>query len=670
VPAIYTRDFNEIETSGTLALNGFVKGKYSTNSLPSFNLNVEVEEAEFRYPDLPSSVDDINIKLNVSNPGGSEDNTVIDISKMHFSMIGNPFDLNAIVRNPVSDPYVDARLVARLDLADISKVYPLEENEALQGLLDADVTIKGRQSAFERQQYEKYEVNGSLLMKDFEYSMEGYDNEFSIKNAKMNFTPAYLDLLNLDFLYAESDMVLKGKIENYIPYYISDGILRGRFTANSNIFNVDQFVSSSQVEDPEMAPQDEEELTAFKVPANLDMEISAVFRELVYDSLSIRNVQGKLLVRDEKVMMSKLEGGIFGGRVNLSGSYNTYNTDTPLVDMTLKVSRINYKDAFRGFGIIQKYAPMIEHAIGEFSADISFSTNLDVEMMPVWETFNGNGLLNSNTVRLENVNTLNLISETLKSDFFRTLSVDPLKIAFDFQDGKLIVRPVDMKVGGMKASLSGWTGLDQRIAYDFNIQVPRSIMGDNANKIIDGLISQAKATGASFKAGETIPLDLLISGSLTKPVIKPVIGKTSGTILEDINKGLKEELDKRKDEMEKQAKEEARKIIDAAEKQAQAIMNEARKQADQVRSLAREGAQKIKKEADAHAGKLIAEGKKKGPLAEMAAKKAADEYKKKAYNEADKGVTEADQQADNIIKEAQKKADKVRADAQKKVDSM
>ena len=42
---------------------------------------------------------------------------------------------------------------------------------------------------------------------------------------------------------------------------------------------------------------------------------------------------------------------------------------------------------------------MIEHAIGEFSADLSFSTKLDVEMMPVWETFNGNGLLNSNTVQ-------------------------------------------------------------------------------------------------------------------------------------------------------------------------------------------------------------------------------------------------------------------------------
>ena len=670
VPAVYTRDFKDIKTTGNLAFNGYVKGVYKENSLPSFRLDVKVDNAEFRYPDLPSSINNINIDLNVTNPGGSEDYTVVDIRKMHFTLIDNPFELKALVKNPVSDPYIDASLVTSLNLADIGKVYPLEDGESLRGKVDANITLKGRQSAIENQQYEKFDAFGSLMVKDIEYTMEAFNDKFHVKNAQLNFAPAYLDLVNLDFQYAGNDMVLKGKVENYIPYAMSGGILKGQFTASSDYFDVDRFMGSEEEGKSAQELTDTTELTVFQVPADLDMNITASFRELVYDSIPLSNVRGQIIVKDEKVMMKNLRGDLFGGNIGINGSYSTHNTGTPVVDLALDISSISFYDAFDAFGILQKYVPMAGHAMGDFSTAFSFSTSLDDEMMPLWETFNGNGLLNANTVKLEKVNTLNQLSEALKTDMFRSMKLDPLKVAFDFQGGKLIVKPFDMNIEGMKASLSGWTAIDQSIGYDLNMEMPRKVIGSEANKVIDGLISQANAAGANFSAGETIPVDVIIGGTLSKPTVKPVIGKMTGNIVDDIKNDLKQEIDKKKEELEQQAKDEAKKILDDAEKQAQKLLAEAQKQSDQVRSLAREGAQKIRKEADAHAEKLIAEGKKNGMLAEAAAKKTADEYKKKAYSEADKGVAEADKKADAIMNTARQQADKIRAEAQKKVDSL
>jgi hypothetical protein len=73
VPAIYTKDFQSIETDGNLALEGHIKGIYNENNLPAFALNLSVGNGMFKYPDLPKAVTDIDIKAKISNKGGDAD---------------------------------------------------------------------------------------------------------------------------------------------------------------------------------------------------------------------------------------------------------------------------------------------------------------------------------------------------------------------------------------------------------------------------------------------------------------------------------------------------------------------------------------------------------------------------------------------------------------------
>jgi len=63
VPAIYAKDFENIETKGSLSLDGNVKGIYNENNLPSFNLNLIVDNAMFKYPELPKAVIEIFLTL-------------------------------------------------------------------------------------------------------------------------------------------------------------------------------------------------------------------------------------------------------------------------------------------------------------------------------------------------------------------------------------------------------------------------------------------------------------------------------------------------------------------------------------------------------------------------------------------------------------------------------
>ena len=67
IPGIYSKDFDKIETKGTLAFDGSAKGTYNDKTLPAFALNIQIQNAMFKYPDLPKAVTNIQVDAKISN---------------------------------------------------------------------------------------------------------------------------------------------------------------------------------------------------------------------------------------------------------------------------------------------------------------------------------------------------------------------------------------------------------------------------------------------------------------------------------------------------------------------------------------------------------------------------------------------------------------------------
>ncbi|MFB6306065.1 MAG: AsmA family protein [Flavobacteriales bacterium] len=197
VPAIYKKNFEKVKTSGELELDGHVAGTYTEENMPGFGLNLKVTGARFQYPDMPASVENIGVDFHVErSEGKSLDNTLIDLNKFHMEMAGNPFDMQMNLKTPISDPDIFCKLKTELDLASISKVVPLEEEEKYMGKISADMEIDGKMSAVEEQRFEDFKAVGNLMIKDMLYSSElPYD--VMINTLDFQFSPEYLELAKL-----------------------------------------------------------------------------------------------------------------------------------------------------------------------------------------------------------------------------------------------------------------------------------------------------------------------------------------------------------------------------------------------------------------------------------------------------------------------------------------
>jgi hypothetical protein len=141
VPGMYTQSFKNIETKGDLAFDGFVKGTYSDTQMPAFNVGLKVSDAMFKYPDLPTAINNINLDMLVDNKDGIIDNTVIDVKKFHMDFGNNPIDARALITK-MYPTTVDANVTAKLNLAELSKMFPIEGLD-MRGNYALDLSAKG-----------------------------------------------------------------------------------------------------------------------------------------------------------------------------------------------------------------------------------------------------------------------------------------------------------------------------------------------------------------------------------------------------------------------------------------------------------------------------------------------------------------------------------------------
>lgn len=632
VPAIFMTDFEDIETDGNLALSGMAKGRMVGDQLPAFALDLTVSEARFQYPDLLKAAENISIDLHVKNPGGSDDNTIVDLNKFHVEFANNPIDMVLHMRTPISDPYIDVDIDMNMDLSSLADVIPLEEGQAITGQVISDIQLKGNQSALDEERYQDFEAGGSLVLKNLDYKDPTMAYQTLIKSCSLQFTPASAKLNEFDMMVGKSDISLTGHVDNIVEWYVADKPLIGAFDMSSKFMDINEFMGEEEASESSSNEAEAEEASGgvAQIPAGFDFELDVAITELIYDNLNITNVYGEVLMRDQALDMTNLSMNMLEGGLNMSGSYSTLNPVAPDFDLNLLISRWDIPSVYKYLDLAKKLAPVKENATGAFSSKLTMAGKLDQNMEPMLNTLDGKGKLTTHKVSLKNPPVLAKAADAVKYDGLKNMELDNVNVSFKFEDGRVAVEPVDYTIGKeIPSKFSGSHGFDGTLDYVWALDIPTKLMGGQATQIVSGLLSKASAaTGVNAQMPERVKIDLDITGTSEDPKVTPRMkGTEGGSAADDLKGQAMDELNKKKDELENKARDEADKAKAEAEAKARAEADKAKKNAEAT----------AKKAADDAKAKADAEKKK----AEAAAKKKAEEEKKKAEEAAKKKAADA-----------------------------
>ena len=650
IPAVYMSDYSDLETSGDFSLTGSARGIYSDadSTMPDIAADLKVNNGLISYPALPEQIKNINIRTDLFVDGKEIDRTSVNIEKFHMEIAGNPFDMTFSLKTPVSDPDIKGSMIGKIDLTALKNALPLDSVN-LSGLIDMSVSLAGRLSMIEKEQYDRFNAAGNIEINNMLVALKGYP-EVKINKAGFGITPAYADLREADInIGKESDFVIKGKLENYIPYVFDDGIIRGNLSLNSRLTDLGEIMSVMEVD---TTSSDTTSLSAVKVPENIDFDFTAAIDQFLYNNIKVNNVRGHMIVRNGILSIKNTGMDLLGGKILMNADYDTRDTLNPSVVADLNLENLAVKDAFTTFNSIRKLAPASKGIDGKLNMKLAYKSLIAPDLMPVINTIDGGGKIVSEEITLLESVAYNKIKETLKLGDKFTNTFKDLNISFKINEGRVYVSPFNTQAGNLKMNIEGDQGLDQTINYIIKTEIPRSDLGNSVNTLIDNLSAQAAGLGLTYKPAETLKVNLKIAGTFTRPVITPFFGDTPTESTAGAKEVIEETVTGAIDTAVVRVKDKVKSEVEA---QGDKLVQEAEEKAEIIRKEAASMAEKIRSEADAQAQKILKEAENKGTVAKLAARKAADSIMNEGEKRSQQVIKEADEKADRLVEEAKAK---------------
>jgi len=204
----------------------------------------------------------------------------------------------------------------------------------------------------------------------------------------------------------------------------------------------------------------------FLVPANMDISVNAKAGAVKYDKVDYNHVKGTLLLKDETVRLQNVQTEALDGSVAFNGSYSTkQNKTTPDISLSYDIKDVDVQKAFYAYNTMQKLMPLGKFLSGKLSSQFSMTGKLNGDMFPDMSSLTGNGNLLLIQGVLSKFQPLDKLASTLNVDALKDVSLKDIKSHFEFANGKVLIKPFNVKVKDIDMEIGGMHGFDQSLDY-------------------------------------------------------------------------------------------------------------------------------------------------------------------------------------------------------------
>jgi hypothetical protein len=487
IPETYSKNIANVATTGDFVVEGDFNGVVDAKHIPKFNIKINSNNASFKYPELPKSVNNIFLDVAIYNTTGIVEDTYVDINRASFMIDEDRFSLSSKITELMGNTRVNAHVLGKMNLANLEKAYPVPSGLRLKGLLDADVTTAFDMASIEQKQYENTKTSGKMTLTGFEYQATDFPQAVVLETTSVNFNPRTVVLNKLNGKTGSTDFDINGSIENFLGYLFNGEKVKGTFNMTSNTFVLNDFMVVegellSEGNNQETTPTTEAQI---KIPAFLDATFNAAANTVKYDNITLNNVKGQLLIRDEKAILNNMTSSLFNGNVGFSGEVSTKN-EVPTFAMKLNLEQLQISETFQALDLFKVLAPVAQVLKGNFSSDLTLSGNLNDDFTPDLLSLTGDVLAKvlAREITPETAPVLSALGSKLNFINLKDLDLKELKTNLSFKDGLVAVKPFTINYKDIAITVAGGHTFDSKMDYTATLQVPAKYLGKEINDLL------------------------------------------------------------------------------------------------------------------------------------------------------------------------------------------
>jgi len=198
---------------------------------------------------------------------------------------------------------------------------------------------------------------------------------------------------------------------------------------------------------------------------------------------------------------------------------------------------VDVQKAFYAFNTVQKMMPVGKFLSGKLTSQFNMIGKLNGDMFPDLASLTGGGNMLLIQGVLSKFQPLDKLATSLNVAELKDVSLKDIKSHFEFANGKVLVKPFNVKVKDIDMQIGGMHGFDQSLEYIIGMKLPRKYLGSAGNALVNNLAAQATSKGIPVNVSDMIDLNVKMGGSINNPVIKTDLKEAAG----DATKEMKQQ---------------------------------------------------------------------------------------------------------------------------------
>jgi hypothetical protein len=163
--------------------------------------------------------------------------------------------------------------------------------------------------------------------------------------------------------------------------------------------------------------------------------------------------------------------------------------------------------------------------------------------MPNLTTVNGEGLVRVAQASLKESQLVSGITSLTKLDNTNEVKLKDVLMSAHIKEGRLHVKPFNVKFGDYSTAVSGSTGIDGSINYNLKMDVPAGKLGTQFNSFI------TQYSGGKQDPNAMIPVNIDLGGTFLSPQPKLNMTEQKQQVEEAVTTAVKQEAEKKATEL-------------------------------------------------------------------------------------------------------------------------
>ena len=567
LPSTITKDMEGIQSQGFFEVEATLNGLLTEGELPALNANLSVRDGIISYPNLPSSIQGLNLDMNLTNE-------VLSIEQLQAQAEGTKIELAARI-SEFASPVLQGTLELEADLSQIEGYYPLEDSTVLSGTLLANAQFDGPLS-----EADNIAAQGLITFQNITYEstlieqpIKDLNGQVRLDNEQIVFDAISLQTGQSDIQFEGLLSGYKGLLEDPLTEKYEEPVFKGSIT--SDYLNVTEQVS-------------EDTTSSFVGPLELpplEVDVTLFASTFEFNGYTLKEARGAFTMNERAMGFEDITANFMSGQLEASGDFDLQNPLSPVFNGAVSLKQLPVSEFFAAFPQMDSIVQLGNYLDGLFDSEASFGLTLDKDLQPDYASLRANGLFGAKQGSFGTMPLQTALSEYTGLSNLERLSVNEWSHAFRISGEKMHVQDLAFTAGEYGFNVNGSQSFDGGLDYQLRVELPESASETIQNAPVHSSLGPViNVVNTSLTNPETgrITLDLLTRGTFADPEVtlnaEMMRARLSGQA-SALAAGARAEAQARMDSLEQAARERADAEI---EEQRQALEERATEEADRL----------------------------------------------------------------------------------------